>query len=81
MSLPKTVFFLCENNITAMYCWIMGNPNDLRTQRESCKTKWSISDDLGLRSVLSHSENIPSDEKCYLYRSTRNHIYYTYLQR
>ena len=32
--------------------------------------KWPISDDFGLRSVLSHSESI-SEEKCYLYRSMR----------
>ena len=40
------------------------------TTNNHCNIKWFISDDFGLRSVLSHSETI-SNHKCYLYRRTR----------
>ena len=37
-----------------------------RVHDENRAKKWPISDDLGLRSVFSHSENV-SDENFYLY--------------
>ena len=51
----------------------------LGARREQRKNKkWPIiyffSDDFGLRSVLSHSETVSSDEKCYLHRSTRQKL-------
>ena len=45
-------------------------PHGLGTQRESGGGECRNSDDFGLRSVLSHSENI-SDETCYPCRGVR----------
>ena len=63
--LPKFYFFVEKGMLRRE----KKKENGLDTQRESCKNKWRVSDDFGLRSVLSHSEPI-SDEKWYLYRIT-----------